>query len=100
MKVLTRWNDKATYVIIIITILLCFITSLIIWGWSLIEYYNFWNIVADCARAQDFNCLLLEVSQEQGLFNYLKEITAFNLSIIGLFITTSCVSLYKFKFER
>lgn len=99
MKILTRWNDKVTYYVIIIVILLCFLISLGLWVWGLIEYYAFWDKVTKCVATQDYGCLLSHISDGSALLTSIRERTAFNLSIIGLFLSACAISLYKFRFK-
>lgn len=100
MKILIRWNDKITYAIILIAILASFVLSIALWIWIFDDHSAFWNEVVKCSYNQDFNCLLLAIAKQQSTLDNIKVFISFNLSIVSLFLSTICVTIYKFKFEK
>ena len=100
MKILTRWNDKVTYFVLLGAIVLSFIVSLVVWIWTFINYTSFFDNVIQCSVNQDFNCLLLTLAERQSTFSHIKVFVSLNLSIIALFLSTICMTIYKFRLEK
>lgn len=100
MKILTRWNDKVTYFVLLGAIVLSFVLSVALWIWGLSDYNTFWGKAVLCNNKQDFNCLLLAVADGQNSFNHIKTIITLNLSTISMFLTAVCITIYKFRLEK
>ena len=100
MKILTRWNDKVTYFVLLGAIVLSFIVSLVVWIWTFISYTSLFDNVIQCSVNQDFNCLLLTLAERQSTFEHIEVFVSLNLSIIALFLSTICMTIYKFRLEK
>ena len=100
MKILTRWNDKVTYFVLLGAIVLSFIVSLVVWIWTFISYTSLFDNVIQCSINQDFNCLLLTLAERQSTFEHIEVFVSLNLSIIALFLSTICMTIYKFRLEK
>lgn len=94
MKILTRWNDKVTYFIILIAILLCFIISLMCWVIVSYQLNEFWHTALVSANSLDAIGLTANtlVSLDMVL-----AIIGFNLSVVAVFLVSIFSLLYRYK---
>ena len=97
---MTRWNDKVTYFVLLGAIVLSFIVSLVVWIWTFISYTSLFDNVIQCSVNQDFNCLLLTLAERESTFEHIEVFVSLNLSIITLFLSTICMTIYKFRLEK
>lgn len=96
MKILTRWNDKVTYFIILIAILLCFIISLMCWVIVSYQLNEFWHTALVSANSLDVIGLTANtlVSLDMVL-----AIIGFNLSVVAVFLVSIFSLLYRYKIK-
>lgn len=101
MRILARWNEKVTYFLLIFTIFVCFCVSLALLGFSLFVYADFLEDAAHCGMQNSFQCLLNAVVDKKVVINEMRVVTALNLSIVALWLSSIVTIIYKlYKIKR
>lgn len=94
-KVYTRFNDKVTFIALVVGVAITFFICLGIYSYEFFQTQGFWESGAKCVANQDFKCLLdVRIDQTINKDLLLTTIGA-NLSFIGVIFGSLAVTLYK-----
>lgn len=95
MQVYSRFNDKVTFLVLIVSVVISFFVCLGIYAYEFYATQEFWQNSVQCVVKQDFQCILnIRTSQTINKDLFLTIIGA-NLSIIGVIFGFLAVTLYK-----
>ena len=99
MSVYLRFSDRVTYFVLLSSIFICFLASITIWSIYIYANYALWINITECSINSDFDCLLDTISNKEVANNFMAELIALNISMIGMFLTAILITLYKFKYK-
>lgn len=101
LNVYCRFNDKVTFIALVIGVFLSFVICLAIYAYEFMQTQAYWEQGAVCIAEQNFKCLL-DIRVDQAINkDLMMTLMGANLSYIGVIFGTLAVTLYKtFKYER
>lgn len=96
-RILCRYNDKATYWLLIIAIVICFLITLSVFLYFYIIYTEYITELQNCAINKNFKCVIdLNIEKDKLIYNIMS-ILSLCLAIIGAFLSGVFMMLYKYR---
>lgn len=98
MIIMHRFNDRISFIALVLVCFICFIASLIILGLSGTYAYDFWLNLSNCLMLEGkehTQCTMEVLSEKSGMNASLLSIASIVTSLNGAVCSFLAVTLYK-----